>query len=142
MTKKIVKDCTVKVVKEDGYWLKLNQKYKVNSPFGPLKDSILIHYGDKVIGLSKHFFELSSKYEIIDSVAVINNKYSGIKQGQVGTIVEVFYKEDYISAHGVKDNRVVTGQHVAYEVEFCDEDGKTIISCAIAEEDLLKLYFN
>jgi hypothetical protein len=141
MTKQIVKDCTVKVVKEDGYWLKLGQKYKVHGT-SSWDNSIQIHYAGEILGLNKDFFELSSKYEITDSVAVINNKYSNVKQGQVGTIVEVFTKEDYITAHGVKDNMVVTGLHIAYEVEFCDKDGRTLINCAIAEEDLLKLYFN
>lgn len=85
-------------------------------------------------------------YKVADSVAITSYKYhvneNYLAKGQVGTIVEVFTKEDYITAHGVKDNKVVTGQHVAYEVEFCDKDGRTLVSCAIAEEDLLKLYFN
>lgn len=126
MTKQIVKDCTVKVVKEDGYWLKLGQKYKVSSPFGPVKDTILIHYGGEVIGLNKDFFELSSKYEITDVVALASpGGYAEVKLGQVGTIIKILGTYNDV-----------------YEVEFCDDQGRTLHQKAIKENHLLKLYFN
>lgn len=126
MIKQIVKDCIVKVVKEDGYWLKLGQKYKVHSPHGPMDNQIQIHYADQVIGLNKDFFELSSKYEITDVVALTSpGGYAVVKLGQVGTIVEVLGTYNDV-----------------YEVEFCDEEGRTLHQEAIKENHLLKLYFN
>ena len=62
--------------------------------------------------------------KITDSVAVLNDKYSNdVRMGQVGTIVEVFGRDNNI-----------------FEVEFCDE-GKTVATCVMQQEDLLKLYF-
>ena len=64
------------------------------------------------------------KFDITDSVAVLNDRCDDVKMGQVGIIVEVF---------GINSD--------VYEVEFCDKDGRTLVTCAIEEEDLLKLYF-
>jgi hypothetical protein len=51
--------------------------------------------------------------------------YAEVKVGQVGTIVEVL---------GIYND--------VYEVEFCDEQGRTLHQEAIKEKHLLKLYFN
>lgn len=127
MTKQIVKDCTVKVVKEDGEWLKLGQKYKVHDTVGHSWDNqIQIYYADQILSLNKDFFELSSKYDITDVVALAcSGGYAVIKVGQVGTIVEVLGTYNDV-----------------YEVEFCDDQGRTIHQEAIKENHLLKLYFN
>lgn len=126
MTKQIVKDCIVKVVKEDGELLKLDQKYKVYNTEGCAQNHIEIWYGNEKLSLNKDFFELSSKYEITDSVALASpGGYPEIKLGQVGTIVEVL---------GIYND--------VYEVEFCDDNGRTLSTCAIKEKHLLKLYFN
>ena len=126
MTKQIVKDCTVKVVKEDGFWLKLGQKYKVHGTQGIADNQIQIHYGGEILGLHKDFFELSSKFEITDVVALASpGGYAEVKLGQVGTIVEVLGTYNDV-----------------YEIEFCDEEGRTLHQEAIKENHLLKLYFN
>ena len=127
MNKQIVKDCIVKVVKEDGYWLKLGQKYKVYSTDGWSWDNqIQIHYGGEILGLNKDFFELSSKYNITDVVALASpGGYAEVKLGQVGTIVEVLGTYNDV-----------------YEVEFCNDQGRTLHQEAIKENHLLKLYFN
>ena len=125
MNKQIVKDCTVKVVKEDGYWLKLGQKYKVHGT-SSWDNSIQIHYSGEILGLNKDFFELSSKYNITDVVALASpGGYAEVKLGQVGTIVEVLGTYNDV-----------------YEVEFCNDQGRTLHQEAIKENHLLKLYFN
>ena len=47
---------------------------------------------------------------------------SGLQRGQVGTVVEIL-------APGV------------YEVEFCDEEGRTYAETAVPEEHLLLLHY-
>jgi hypothetical protein len=134
MDKQIVKDCIVKVVKEDGYWLKLGQKYKVHSTAGwSWNNQIQIYYAGEILGLNKDFFELSSKYEITDVVTITVGDWTDangkiIPIGQVGTIVEVLPNQDHTYAN--------------YKVEFCDEEGKTLYQDTIEETYLLKLRFN
>ncbi len=47
---------------------------------------------------------------------------AGLVEGQVGTIVEVLGE-------------------AAYEVEFCDDDGKTYAMLALNEDDLMVLHY-
>lgn len=98
-------------------------KFLVLSKWG---NNITINFNGNVISLSIDLFESCSKYDITEVVAVINDNYhSTVRKGQVGTIVEI-----------LGENRNV------YEVEFCDDQGKTFYTAAIKEDDLLKLYFN
>jgi hypothetical protein len=121
MTIGFSKDCWV-VVKEDykAFGLEKGQKYQNMANFGQLqivKDGFDIPIVNKIMDL----FEVTSKYEITDTVVVI----SGIKAGHIGTVVELLGK----------DNNV-------YEVEFCDDEGRTLYTAVFKEDELLKLQSN
>lgn len=61
------------------------------------------------------------KPQLLDVVALLADlPQHGLARGQVGTIVEVFDE--------------------AYEVEFCDNDGKTHAELALEPEQLLVLH--
>jgi len=75
------------------------------------------------LGLSSSIFEPATKYDLLDVVAITDGAYN-IPIGQVGTIVHIF-----------EDNTI-------YEVEFCDDDGRTLYQGAIEEGHLIKLKFN
>lgn len=115
------RNCWV-VVKEDykAFGLKKGQKYQNIADFGQLqivKDGFDIPIIDKV----RDLFEVTSKYEITDAVVVI----SGIKAGCIGTIVEL-----------------LTDTFNVYEVEFCDDDGRTLYTAVFKEHELVKLQSN
>jgi hypothetical protein len=121
MTIGFSKDCWV-VVKEDykAFGLEKGQKYKNIANFGQLqivKDGFDIPITNKIMDL----FEVTSKYEITDAVVVI----SGIKAGCIGTIVEL-----------------LTDTFNVYEVEFCDDEGRTLYTAAFKEHELVKLQSN
>ena len=69
-------------------------------------------------------------FNVTDSVAITSSEYHTdnvyVPKGQVGTVVEIFSKDD----------------HTAYEVEFCDDSGRTLHQVAVEEKDLIKLYFS
>lgn len=115
------KDCWV-VVKEDykGFELLKGQKYQNIANFGQLqivKDGFDIPITNKIMNL----FEVTSKYEITDAVVVI----SGIKAGCIGTVVEL-----------------LTDTLNVYEVEFCDDEGRTLYTAVFKEHELVKLQSN
>ncbi|WP_080975425.1 DUF4926 domain-containing protein [Citrobacter koseri] len=45
----------------------------------------------------------------------------GLTKGQIGAVIDVYHSPS-----------------LAYEVEFCDEEGKTIVSLALSPEQLAK----
>ena len=69
-------------------------------------------------------------FNITNSVAITSSEYHTnnvyVPKGQVGTVVEVFSNN--------KGN--------AYEVEFCDDNGRTLHQVAVEEKDLLRLHFS
>ncbi len=77
-------------------------------------------------------FSLSSKYDESDVVAITDEEYHTdgvyIPLGQVGSIVYIFSNSDHTYA--------------SYEVEFCDDEGRTLYQGAIEEDHLLRLKFN
>lgn len=60
--------------------------------------------------------------QLLDVVALLDNlPEHGLVRGQVGTVVELLDK--------------------AYEVEFCDDDGRTYAEIALAADQLLVLHY-
>nr|HAT2256754.1 DUF4926 domain-containing protein [Citrobacter freundii] len=51
----------------------------------------------------------------------VNLPGDGLTKGQVGAVIDVYYSPS-----------------LAYEVEFCDKEGKTIASLALSSEQLTK----
>ena len=67
---------------------------------------------------------MSNKIRELDVVALLRDKPdAGSTQGQVGTVVETLGGS-------------------AYEVEFCDDDGKAYAMLAIKEDDLMALHYS
>lgn len=107
----------------DKLGIKKDTKFLVIDKWG---NNISINFNGNIISLNIDSFEPCSKYDVTEVVAVINDAYNyTVRKGQVGTVVEV-----------LGNNKDV------YEVEFCDDEGKTLSTCAIKEDDLLKLYFD
>lgn len=65
---------------------------------------------------------MSDNYKLLDVVALlVARPDDGLNAGAIGTIVDVFKKPN-----------------VAYEVEFCDEDGRTIVMLTLLPAELAR----
>ncbi len=66
---------------------------------------------------------MTNHFKLLDVIALLKNlPGKKLKQGQVGTIVEIFNNHHY-------------------EVEFCNNSGETITLVSIHEKDLLLLHY-
>ncbi len=67
---------------------------------------------------------MKDEIKLLDVVALMGDlEERGLVTGQVGTVVEVL------------DNGV-------FEVEFCDNDGRTYSTLALRDEQLMSLYYS
>ena len=67
---------------------------------------------------------MQRQIKLLDVVALLTNlPKQGLAQGQVGTVVEQL------------DDDV-------FEVEFCDDEGKTYAECALKADQLMVLYYH
>jgi hypothetical protein len=67
---------------------------------------------------------MSRTIEVLDVVALVRNRpEANLLKGQVGTVVETLGES-------------------AYEVEFCDDDGRAYAMLGLEEEDLMVLHYS
>ena len=67
---------------------------------------------------------MKEEIKMLDVVALLGDlRESGLVTGQVGTVVEIL------------DNGV-------FEVEFCDNDGRTYATLALRDDQLMALYYS
>lgn len=67
---------------------------------------------------------MKKDFQLLDVVALVDERRGeGLLAGQVGTIVEVLDED-------------------VFEVEFCDDEGKTYASLALRSEQLMVLHYS
>lgn len=67
---------------------------------------------------------MKAEIKLLDVVALIDDlEERGLLTGQVGTVVEILHK-------GV------------FEVEFCDNNGRTYATLALRDDQLMALYYS